>query len=127
MEGDTFQKEVLQKGDGPGVQKGQFVTVAADLYLEEGHKGIWSTHQTSRFLFSATKQPEPFEFQAKQGGVIKGWDDGVGTMRLGERARLTIPWEHGYGAAGKSSFQIPGKANLVFEIEVLKLGNTGSK
>lgn len=49
-------------------------------------------------------------------------DDGVGTMKLGERATINIPWEHAYGAAGHPGFKIPGKADLRFEIEVLKIG-----
>ena len=42
-------------------------------------------------------------------------------MQLGERAKLEIPWEAAYGAAGHPGFNIPGKAALVFEIEVLQI------
>ena len=45
----------------------------------------------------------------------------MATMQLGERARLTIPWQHAYGEKGHPGFKIPGKADLVFEIEVLKI------
>lgn len=118
----TFTKEVLKAGSGPTPSRGQDVTVAADLYLEAGRKAIWSTHQPSGFLFSAKGGPQPFSYKSGVGGVIKGWDDGVGTMQLGEKARLSIPWEYAYGAEGHPGFSIPGKSNLIFEIEVLKIG-----
>jgi len=116
----TFEKTVLKQGSGKGIEKGASVTVAADLYLEDGMKGIWSTHKPSGFLFAAENGPQPFTYSAMTGGVIRGWDDGVATMKVGERARLVIPWQHGYGKGGHPGFKIPPKANLVFEIEVLK-------
>ena len=43
-------------------------------------------------------------------------------MKLGERAKISIPWKYAYGADGHPGFKIPGKADLRFEIEVLKIG-----
>ena len=68
-----------------------------------------STHQSSGFLFPSNPAPQPFTYQSGVGGVIKGWDDGVGTMQQGERAKITIPWQHAYGADGHPGFQIPGQ------------------
>ena len=70
---------------------------------------------------TASKGPQPFSYQSGKGKVIKGWDDGVGTMKLGEKAKLTIPWQYGYGDRGHPGFSIPPKADLVFELEVLKI------
>ena len=69
----------------------------------------------------AKNGPQPFSYQSGRGKVIRGWDDGVGTMALGEKAKLTIPWKFGYGEDGHPGFQIPPRADLVFEIEVLKI------
>ena len=55
-----------------------------------------------------------FVFQLGIGEVIKGWDLGVAGMRVGERARLTIPPELGYGNRGSGN--IPGEATLIFEV-----------
>lgn len=52
---------------------------------------------------------QPFTYSSGTGGVIKGWDDGVGTMKLGERAKISIPWQYAYGAAGHPGFKIPGQ------------------
>ena len=63
----------------------------------------------------------PFTYQAGVGSVIKGWEDGVLSMQLNERARIEIPWQYAYGAQGHPGFKIPPKADLVFEIEVLQI------
>ena len=117
----SFTKTILKAGAGACPSRGSTVTVAADLYLAADNTPIWSTHQPSGFAFSADKGPSPFTYEAGVGGVIKGWDEGVATMQLGERAKLEIPWEAAYGAAGHPGFNIPGKAALVFEIEVLQI------
>lgn len=68
-----------------------------------------STHQESGFLFPSNPAPQPFTYSSGTGGVIKGWDDGVGTMKLGERAKITIPWQYAYGEGGHPGFKIPAK------------------
>ncbi|KAJ3192477.1 Peptidyl-prolyl cis-trans isomerase fkbp12 [Irineochytrium annulatum] len=117
----TFTKEVLQAGNGPRPQPRQQVTVRADLYLAAGMKGIWSTHEPSGFLFNADGGPKPFTYQAGVGSVVKGWEDGVASMQLGEKAKLTIPWQYAYGENGNPAFKIPGKSDLVFIITVLQI------
>lgn len=55
------------------------------------------------------------------GSVIKGWDEGVATMQLGERARLRCTPDYAYGAGGFPSWGIMPNATLIFEIEVLQI------
>jgi FKBP-type peptidyl-prolyl cis-trans isomerase len=63
---------------------------------------------------------EPFEFVLGQGQVIEGWDRGLSQMQKGEKARLTIPPEMGYGPQGYPGV-IPPNATLVFEVELLEI------
>jgi FKBP-type peptidyl-prolyl cis-trans isomerase len=69
---------------------------------------------------SSVGRGEPFEFQIGMGTVIRGWDEGVATMSVGEKAILQIPSDYGYGERG-SPPDIPANAELVFEVELLGL------
>ncbi len=65
----------------------------------------------------------PFDFTLGAGGVIKGWDEGVVGMKVGGKRRLVIPEALGYGENG-SPPNIPAKAGLKFEIELLEINPT---
>lgn len=67
---------------------------------------------------SSVDRGQPFKFTIGQGQVIKGWDEGFATMKVGERAMLTIQSDYGYGDTG-SPPKIPPKATLNFEVELL--------
>jgi len=79
--------------------------------------------QKTNFMFDTSigKGKKPFEFTIGKGGVIKGWDQGVVGMKVGGKRKLTIPSRLAYGDKG-SPPKIPGKATLVFEIELLSVG-----
>lgn len=65
----------------------------------------------------------PFEFKIGKGQVIKGWDEGVMDMSLGEKAVLHITADYGYGSEGAGGGVIPPDAALDFEVELLQIGD----
>ena len=69
---------------------------------------------------SSHKRGRPFQFVIGVGQVIRGWDEGVAQMSLGEKAKLFISSDYGYGARGAGNV-IPPNADLIFEVELLKI------
>lgn len=68
---------------------------------------------------SSYDRGQPFRFQIGMGQVIRGWDEGVMQMSLGEHATLHITSDYGYGEEGAGNGVIPPHADLVFEVQLL--------
>ncbi|KAL8107803.1 peptidyl-prolyl cis-trans isomerase FKBP12 [Apium graveolens] len=107
------EKEVLQAGTGPKPVPGQTVEVHCTGFGKNADlsKKFWSTKDPGQ---------KPFSFKIGQGNVIKGWDEGVLGMQVGEVARLTCSPDYAYGASGFPAWGIKPNSVLIFEIEVLK-------
>jgi len=98
-------------GTGATPRKGQNVSVhyTGWLYVN-GAKG--------KKFDSSVDRGDPFRFPVGAGRVIAGWDEGVGSMKVGGKRTLIIPPNLGYGAQGAGG-AIPPNATLMFDVELL--------
>jgi FKBP-type peptidyl-prolyl cis-trans isomerase len=106
---EGLQIEILQQGNGAEAKNGDNVSVHYTGTLENGTK-----------FDSSLDRGQPFSFTLGIGQVIKGWDLGVAGMKIGEKRKLIIQPELGYGEAGAGG-SIPPNAVLIFEVELLEI------
>jgi len=101
--------QMIQEGSGAKAQKGKTVAVHYKGQLADG-----------TVFDSSYKRNQPLEFQVGVGQVIPGWDEGIGLLKVGDKARFVIPSDLGYGAAGAGGV-IPPNATLVFDVELMNV------
>jgi FKBP-type peptidyl-prolyl cis-trans isomerase len=101
----------LKEGKGAAAKKGDTVEV---------HYTGWLAKDQKKFD-SSVDRGKPFTFPLGAKRVIPGWDEGVAGMKVGGKRKLMIPAKLGYGASGAGGV-IPPNADLVFEVELLKVG-----
>lgn len=94
-------------GDGATPTTGQIVSVHYTGTLQDGTK-----------FDSSRDRNQPIEFPIGTGRVIKGWDEGISTMKVGGKRKLIIPASLGYGANGIPGV-IPANATLLFDVELM--------
>ena len=100
-------------GTGASPQTGQTLAMHYTGWLyENGQKG--------RKFDSSVDRGQPFEFPIGTGRVIKGWDEGVASMKVGGKRTLIIPPDLGYGARGAGGV-IPPNATLMFDVELISI------
>jgi len=108
-----LQYEDVKVGTGESPKKGQTAVVDYTGWLwENGAKG--------KKFDSSVDRGTPFEFPVGMGRVIKGWDEGVATMKVGGKRVLLIPPDLGYGSRGAGG-AIPPNATLIFEVDLIAI------
>ncbi|WNH11665.1 peptidylprolyl isomerase [Thalassobellus suaedae] len=99
--------QIIQEGSGTKAEKGKTVSVHYKGQLSDG-----------TVFDSSYKRNQPIDFQLGVGQVIPGWDEGVGLLKIGDKARFVIPSHLAYGSAGAGGV-IPPDATLIFDVELM--------
>lgn len=100
----------IEEGSGKAAEKGKSVSVHYTGTLTDG-----------TVFDSSYNRGQPITFKLGVGQVIAGWDEGIGLMKEGGKATLTIPPHLGYGERGAGGV-IPANATLIFDVELVKVG-----
>ncbi|MFD0991587.1 peptidylprolyl isomerase [Tenacibaculum geojense] len=101
--------KILQNGEGKKATKGAVVSVHYKGQLLDG-----------TVFDSSYKRKQPIDFTIGVGQVIPGWDEGIQLLQVGDKARLVIPSNLAYGAAGAGGV-IPPNATLIFDVELMNV------
>jgi FKBP-type peptidyl-prolyl cis-trans isomerase FkpA len=110
----ALQSVVLKSGTGAAIGGGQIAVVQYTGWLYDAA----ATDNKGKEFDSSRPRREPFKFPLGTGSVIKGWDQGVAGMKIGESRRLIIPPDLAYGDGGAGGVIPPG-ATLVFDVELV--------
>lgn len=107
---DGLYVQITKKTDGAKPKDGDNVFVHYTGKLMDG-----------TVFDSSFERDTPIDFVLGQGNVIRGWDEGISMLRVGEKATLVIPYTLAYGPQGRAPV-IPPYANLVFDVELVSIG-----
>ncbi|NLF41327.1 MAG: FKBP-type peptidyl-prolyl cis-trans isomerase [Bacteroidales bacterium] len=99
---------IVEQGNGAKAAPGKIVRVHYTGYFENG-----------TIFDSSVERGEPIEFPLGKGMVIAGWEEGISLLRVGDKAKLYIPYQLAYGESGRGP--IPAKSNLIFDVELVEV------
>jgi len=99
---------IVEQGSGAKAAPGKIVRVHYTGYFEDGTT-----------FDSSVERGEPIEFPLGKGMVIPGWEEGISLLRVGDKAKLYIPYHLAYGESGRGP--IPAKSNLIFDVELVEV------
>ncbi|MFY8022191.1 MAG: FKBP-type peptidyl-prolyl cis-trans isomerase [Bacteroidia bacterium] len=100
----------IVNGTGAQAQSGKTVKVHYTGYLMDG-----------KVFDSSIERDDPISFPLGNGMVIRGWEEGIALMKVGDKKRLIIPSELGYGERGAGGGLIPANATLIFDVELVEV------
>lgn len=115
IEKEGFKYVILTNGSGEGAKSGDIVLVNYTGSLVNGT--VFDSSVDPKF-----EHVEPFGFKLGEGRVIRGWDEGIVGMQVGEKRRLEISPEYAYGDRAIGDI-IPANSTLIFEVELLAIEN----
>lgn len=101
--------KIINKGSGSSAEKGKTVSVHYEGSLSNG-----------QVFDSSYSRNQPIDFTLGVGQVIPGWDEGIGLLKVGDKARFVIPSHLAYGSAGAGGV-IPPDATLIFDVELMQV------
>jgi FKBP-type peptidyl-prolyl cis-trans isomerase len=104
---------IVEEAKNPGAMPGDIVWMHYTGKLSTGEQ------------FDSSVGQKPFKFTLGKGEVIKGWDEGIVGMKVGEKRNLVIPGDLAYGPSGRD--KIPPNATLVFDIEMVGFARPGQQ
>ena len=107
-----LQYEDTKVGTGATPQKGQTCVMHYTGWL-------WENNAKGKKFDSSLDRGKPFEFKLGQGQVIRGWDEGIATMKVGGKRTLIIPPDLAYGSRNVGNGLIPANSTLTFDVELL--------
>ena len=99
---------IISEGEGPAVEAGKLITVHYSGFLEDG-----------TMFDSSVERDDPIQLVLGQGQVMPGWEEGLLLIKKGDKARLIIPPQLGYG--DRSFDKIPANSTLIFDIEIVEI------
>ena len=111
-----FFYQVIKNGNGIQSKHGQMVTVHYSGHLLDG------TDKVGKFFDSSVRRNQPFKFNVGKGQVIKGWDQALSMMHVGDKWLVMLPSNLAYGSQNVGGGLIPANSTLLFEIELLAVG-----
>ena len=105
----SFKVEKTKETEGTQCKSGDTVKVHYTGKLTDG-----------QVFDSSVSRGQPLEFQVGVGRVIRGWDEGIPQLKVGEKATLTCPPDYAYGSQGAGGV-IPPNATLIFDVELVAI------